>query len=125
LFEGTDAGQFTSGSLTGLRPGSALDGRGAVVTTDPAPETRVGTIKGSQTCLERGALRNRAFARSTAETDPATAAQIVKGDRVTACAMERLPQTDTLGDSKVEVSDQQLEDTPQMTSPKRRVTSIT
>jgi hypothetical protein len=39
----------------------------------------------------------------------------MKRDRVTARAMEGLSQTDTLSDSKVEVRDQQLEDTPQMT----------
>ena len=94
---------------SGLRPGSALDDRSTVVTTDPAPETRVGTSKGSHARFERGAIRNRAFARSTAETDSATAAQIMKCDRVTACAMEGLSQTDTLGDSELEVSDQQLE----------------
>jgi putative protein kinase ArgK-like GTPase of G3E family len=78
-------------SSTGLCPGAALDHRGAVVATDPAPETCVGTIEGSQTRFERGTVRNRTFARSTAETDSAAAAQIMKRDGMTAGAMERLP----------------------------------
>jgi hypothetical protein len=103
--------------LTGLCPGGALDDGGAVVATDPAPETRVGTIKGPQTGFERGIVRNRTFARSTAETDSATPAQIMKRDRVTAGAMERLPQTNAASDLYGPITAQQIEGTPQDDTP--------
>jgi hypothetical protein len=73
----------------------------------------VGTIKGSQARFECGSVRDRTFARSTAETDSATAAQIMKRDRMTAGAMERLSKSNPAGDLYGPITAKQIEVTPQ------------